>query len=87
LALASSLPHAEIFWSNVSLTYLNGTDYQNPFADEDSQGLEHAGAYHFGKSFFFVDRFHSGDKAINSDETYMELGGGFKPKLVNGRQA
>lgn len=78
LALASALPQAEIFWSNVSLTYLNGTDYQNPFADEDSQGqvytLEHAGAYHFGKSFFFVDRFNSGDKAINSDETYMELG-------------
>ena len=74
----STVSQAEIFWSNIGLTYLNGSNYQNPFADKASGGqvytLEHAGAYHFGKSFFFVDRFHSGDKSINNDETYMELG-------------
>lgn len=78
LTLSANALQADILWSNISLTWLGGEDYHNPFIDEESKGqvytLEHAGAYNFGKSFFFVDRFNSGDKAINSDETYMELG-------------
>ncbi len=69
---------ADILWSDISLTYLNGDGYVNPFADKESKGqvytLEHAGAYNFGKSFVFVDRFNSGEKTVNSDETYMEVG-------------
>ena len=78
LSVAAAGAQSEIFWSNISLTYLNGSGYHHPFKDKDSDGqvytLEHAGAYHFGKSFFFMDRFNSGDKEINGDETYTELG-------------
>ena len=80
LTMSSLATQAEIFWSDISITYLYGEDYVQPFfpKGEESKGqvytLEHAGAYNFGKSFFFVDRFNSGDKSINNDDTYMELG-------------
>lgn len=86
LSVAAAGAQSEIFWSNISLTYLNGSEYTNPFPNfdhnlpvgEKSNGqvytFEHAGAYHFGKSFFFLDRFNSGDKVKNSDNTYTELG-------------
>lgn len=69
LALLSAPVLAKPIWSDFSLTYLNGKNYQ--VGDDDRQvfTFEHAAGMTWGDSFFFVDRLESanGDKT-----TYTE---------------
>ncbi|NRA41618.1 MAG: hypothetical protein HRU21_04835 [Pseudomonadales bacterium] len=78
LIASASAAQAETFWTNTSLTYLAGSEYLNPFSDEEADGsvitFEHAGAYSWGKSFSFVDIVRGEDEDDGLDETYLELG-------------
>lgn len=78
LLAATTATQAKILWSEVSISVLQGSEYHNPFIDDEGAGtvvtLEHAGAYNWGKSFAFMDKFITGDKDINGDDTYIELG-------------
>jgi hypothetical protein len=70
--------NAEMLWSDFNLTTLYGNDYLNPFIETKSSAmvftLEHAGSYHFGKSFLFIDRLSSNNTHKLSDDTYLEFG-------------
>ncbi|WP_206483684.1 outer membrane protein OmpK [Thalassotalea sp. G2M2-11] len=66
--------HAEVVWSDVSASFLQGSDYQVGDNKRTVFTFEHAAAYSWGDSFSFVDRLHSnnGDR-----ETYAE----FSPRI------
>ncbi|MDV6314862.1 nucleoside-binding protein [Idiomarina sp. HP20-50] len=62
--------HAEKYWSDTSLTYLNGSDYELGDTDRQVLTFEYIGGYSWGKIFSFADRLES----FNGDtETYIEL--------------
>ena len=68
--LASSFSSAEMQWSDVSLTYLKGNDYELGDPSRQTLTLEHASAHNWGDNFFFLDREKSDDGSLN---TYFEL--------------
>ncbi|WP_163933470.1 DUF5020 family protein [Paraferrimonas sp. SM1919] len=80
LIATSFTAQSEILWSNVALSYLNGDGYKQAFGPAagtetkaDVFTLEHAGAYNWGKSFFFMDRFIDNNNVIGN-QTYTEVG-------------
>lgn len=68
--LASPAVMAEQLWSDASLTYINGQNYEVGDAKRQVMTFEHASGHNWGDNFFFVDHLRSenGDK-----ETYFEL--------------
>ncbi|GGO88363.1 ion channel protein Tsx [Marinobacterium nitratireducens] len=81
LALVCALPlttpaNAELIWSDFSLSYLHGEDYEviAPDGEMDTVTFEHASGHSWGDTFLFVDRLMPG-KA--DSETYGE----FSPRL------
>ncbi|MBY4678393.1 outer membrane protein OmpK [Marinobacterium arenosum] len=76
IALSTSVS-AEMIWSDISLTYLNGSDYEVGDPDREVFTFEHASGHSWGDTFFFMDRL----KSDNGDtETYFE----FAPRLSLG---
>ncbi|GLX79502.1 ion channel protein Tsx [Thalassotalea insulae] len=61
---------AEVLWSDISATLLQGNDYEVGDNNRTVFTFEHAAGYSWGDSFLFVDRLHSnnGDR-----ETYAEF--------------
>jgi len=68
--LISSSVSAEMLWSDFSLSYLNGSDYEVGDPDRQVFTVEHASAHNWGDNFFFMDRLHSDN---GDTETYFEL--------------
>lgn len=77
ITLASTGVHAQQQWSDFSISYLNGTDYE--LGDEDRQyfTFEHASGHDWGDTFFFIDR-EMGEN--DTDSLYFE----FSPRLSLG---
>lgn len=71
-ALLSSAAQAEQFWSDTSISVLEGSSYTNAFSGADESytttTLEHVSGHSWGGLFMFVDR-HVGDVT----ETYAEV--------------
>lgn len=61
---------AEKYWSDTSLTYLNGSDYEVGDPDRQVLTLEYVGGYSWGKIFAFGDRLESDN---GDTETYIEV--------------
>lgn len=56
-ALMSTSASAEMFWSDFSLSYLNGKDLEfTPTGDMDVFTIEHASGHSWGDTFLFIDR-------------------------------
>lgn len=66
-----SLSTAAPKWSNISLSYLHGSDYEIGDEDREVYTLEVASGFSWGDSFIFVDRLKADD---GTDETYSEVG-------------
>ena len=77
LMTAVSGAQAKITWSNNSVVLLTANDYLNPYSQKEGSGhvvtFANAASYTWGKSFFFVDRFTSEDKAAVDSGSYGEL--------------
>ncbi|GGB81222.1 ion channel protein Tsx [Marinobacterium zhoushanense] len=69
-ALLSTTVSAEQLWSDFSLSYLNGSEYEVGDDDRQVVTVEHASGHSWGDNFFFLDRL----KSSNGDtEHYFEL--------------
>lgn len=76
-ALVSTTASADKLWSNFSLSYLKGSDYELGDPDRQVITVEHASGHTWGDTFFFMDRL----KSDNEDtENYLE----FSPRLSLG---
>lgn len=62
--------HADVKWSDFSVSLLRGTNYQVGDANRTVFTLEHAAGYSWGDSFLFIDRLESDN---GEKETYIEL--------------
>ncbi|MCO4757223.1 MAG: DUF5020 family protein [Oceanospirillaceae bacterium] len=72
--MISTSAFAEQLWSDFSLSYLKGSDYEVGDSDRQVVTVEHASGHNWGDTFFFMDRL----KSDNGDtETYFE----FAPRL------
>jgi len=70
-AYAQAAPaESSILWSDVSLTYLRGTDYELGDPQRNVYTLEVAGATEWAKLFMFVDHLRSDN---GDTETYAEI--------------
>ena len=70
----SSVCAAKTLWSDFSVTYLNGNNYQVGDSDREVYTFEYAAGTDWGDAFLFVDRL----KSANGDyETYGE----FTPRI------
>ncbi len=82
-ALLSSAAQAEQFWSDTSISVLEGSNYTNAFSGEDESytttTLEHVSGHSWGGLFMFVDR-HVGD----ATETYAEVSPKFSLVKLDG---
>ncbi|NVK44195.1 MAG: DUF5020 family protein [Oceanospirillaceae bacterium] len=81
LVAACSLPlatpaAAELYWSDFSLSYLHGTEYEviAPNGKMDTVTFEHASGHSWGDTFLFVDR-------LMPDNADSETYGEFSPRL------
>lgn len=79
LLLFSAASHAAN-WSDFSLSYLNGSNYQVGDNDRQILTLEHAAGLSWGNTFTFVDRLEYDD---GTNETYGEIGARYKLKNVH----
>lgn len=68
--LASASASAEMLWSDFSLTFMKGSDYEVGDSDRTVFTAEHASAHTWGDNFFFIDRLNSDD---GTTESYFEL--------------
>ena len=75
--VASCSVNAEQFWSNFSISYLNGSQYKVIEEDQQFFTLEHASGHNWGDTFFFLDRNQSKSGATGH---YAE----FSPRLSLG---
>lgn len=66
LALTSLSLQAEIFWQDVSVSYLKGSNYRVDGPDKQILTFEHAAGTSWGDSFFFLDH-QRGDKGSRSN--------------------
>lgn len=79
-AMFSMQATATQFWSDYSVSYLQGDDYLNPFGgyeySRDVWTLERASGHSWGSTFIFVDRLVNSEDG-SKDETYGEIGGNY----------
>jgi len=66
---------AKTFWSDFSVSYLNGSNYELGDPDREVWTIEHATGTSWGDSFLFVDRLVSSNGNL---ETYFEIAPRFK---------
>jgi nucleoside-specific outer membrane channel protein Tsx len=69
LALATLPLQAEILWQDVSVTYLNGSNYRVDGPDKQVLTFEHVAGTSWGDSFFFLDHLRADN---GSRENYAE---------------
>lgn len=69
-AVLSTAVSAEQQWSDFSLSYLKGSDYEVVDPDQQTITVEHVSGHNWGDNFFFVDRQKSDD---GDTSTYFEL--------------
>ena len=68
--LASASVSAEMVWSDFSLTFMKGGDYEVGDPDRTVFTVEHISAHSWGDNFFFIDRLNSKD---GTTESYFEV--------------
>jgi len=68
--LGSTSVSAEMQWSNFSLTFMKGSNYEVGDSDRTVFTAEHTSAHSWGDNFFFIDRLNSKD---GTTESYFEL--------------
>ncbi|MCR8923565.1 hypothetical protein NO559_12340 [Dasania sp. GY-MA-18] len=87
-AAYTPLGYSKQLWSDFSISYLQGNDYLNPFADYEYSSkvvtLEHASGHTWGGTFMFMDRLTSDDGS--ADETYGEIGATMSMPKLMGKQ-
>jgi len=85
--------HAEMFWSDNSITLLHGADYFNvgynfgaPEKEMEmtTMTLEHASGHSWGDAFFFLDRHHGKGAFADFSETYSEVAPRFSLGKLSG---
>jgi len=83
LALAASVTsvNAKTLWSDYSVTYLNGNNYEVGDSDREVVTFEFAAGTTWGDSFMFFDRLKSADGGL---ETYGEFSPRIKIKELDG---
>jgi len=80
LCIASITAQAKTVWSDFSVTYLKGNDYEVGDTDREVITLEYASGTTWGDTFMFFDRL----KSSNGDvETYGEFSPRIKIKDYN----
>ena len=72
--LASLSVQAKTLWSDFSVTYLNGSNYEVGDEDREVVTFEYANGTTWGDTFMFFDRLESSDGSV---ETYGE----FSPRI------
>jgi nucleoside-specific outer membrane channel protein Tsx len=88
-ASISGAAQAEMFWSDNSISYLQGSNYKLPLSSDDGKSdesryvvtIEHASGHSWGDVFFFMDRSQSLDGTEES-EIYSEVGARLSSGLV-----
>jgi nucleoside-specific outer membrane channel protein Tsx len=88
-ASISGAAQAEMFWSDNSISYLQGSNYKLPLSEDDGKSdesryvvtIEHASGHSWGDVFFFMDRSQSLDGTEES-EIYSEVGARLSSGLV-----
>lgn len=78
--LSSLTVQAKTLWSDFSLTYLKGSDYEVGDTDRDVVTFEYASGTTWGDTFMFFDRLESANGDV---ETYGEFSPRFKIKDFN----
>lgn len=83
LALAATVTsvNAKTLWSDYSVTYLNGSNYEVGDSDREVITFEYASGTTWGDHFMFVDRLNSSDGSL---ETYGEFTPRVKIKELGG---
>lgn len=66
----SPLANAEQYWSDFSLSYLNGDSYEVGDDSREVLTVEHASGHNWGDNFFFLDHLTSKNGTV---ENYFEL--------------
>ncbi|MBL4941945.1 MAG: nucleoside-binding protein [Colwellia sp.] len=74
LTLAASTTQAKTFWSDFSVTYLNGSNYEVGDSSRQVLTFEHATGTSWGGSFLFFDR-------LESDNGDLETYGEWSPRI------
>lgn len=74
LLFVSMATNAKVIWSDYSVTYLNGSNYEVGDADREVLTFEHAAGTSWGDSFMFFDR-------LESDNGDVETYGEFAPRV------
>lgn len=77
----ASPSEAKTLWSNYSLTFLKGADYEVGDPDREVITFEYANGSTWGDSFMFFDRLMSDDGSV---ETYGEFTSRYKVKTFDG---
>ncbi|MBL4822922.1 MAG: nucleoside-binding protein [Colwellia sp.] len=77
LCLSSITAQAKTVWSDFSLTYLNGSNYEVGDKDREVVTFEYASGTTWGDTFMFFDRLESSNGDV---ETYGEFSPRFKIK-------
>ncbi|WP_440875942.1 nucleoside-binding protein [Thalassotalea sp. PLHSN55] len=62
---------AKQLWSDASISYLYGSNYEVGDDEKSVMTLEHASGHTWGSTFTFVDRLH--DHNLGGNETYGEI--------------
>ncbi len=70
LLVAASSAHSKMLWSNFSLSYLHGSDYELGDPERNVLTVEHASGHTWGDNFFFMDHLRSDDGTVSN---YFEL--------------
>lgn len=70
-ALLSSSLYAEQLWSDSSISYLSGSNYEVGDDEKTVITFEHASGHSWGSTFTFIDRLH--DENLGGNETYGEV--------------
>ncbi len=81
LAAAATSVNAKTIWSDYSVTYLNGSNYQVGDKDREVVTFEYASGTTWGDHFMFFDRLESSNGDL---ETYGEFTPRIKLKELNG---
>lgn len=79
--ILSGTSHAEILWQDLSVSYLNGSNYRVGDAERQVYTLEHVAGTSWGDSFMFLDHLRSND---GGRENYAEWAPRFSLSKLSG---
>lgn len=81
--LISGPAQAELYWSDFSLSYLQGSDYEVGDPKRQVLTVEHASGSNWGDNFFFLDHLTRDDDTV---ENYFELQPRLSLSYVTGKE-